>query len=127
MPRKFDPETIYAPIGQDYNAIEVGAGERLVFSSGIIGMTKDGTLLEDATAQIDQAWMNVAHFLDGMGMTTDNLVRLKMHLTDRDLLPVSRDARIRHLGEHMHCAVTGVIVELFDQALLIEINVVAAA
>ena len=71
--------------------------------------------------------MNVAGFLEGAGMTTDNLVRLKMHLTDPDLLPLSRDARIRALGEHMHCAVTGVIVSLFDPALVIEIDVIAAA
>ena len=47
MVRKFDPEQIYSPIGQYYNAVEVGPGERLVFSSGIIGMTKEGLLLED--------------------------------------------------------------------------------
>ena len=127
MIRKFNPDTIYPPIGQYHNAVEVGPGERLVFSSGIIGMTLDGTLPDDAAEQIDLAWKNVAGFLDGVGMTTDNLVRLKMHLVDRDLLPLSRDARIRHLGEHMHCAVTGVIVDLFDPALVIEIDVCASA
>ena len=127
MVRKFDPEQIYAPTGLYYNAVEVGPAERLVFSSGIIGMTKDGTLLEDPAEQIDQAWRNVAGFLEGAGLTTDNLVRLKMHLTDRDHLPLSREARIRNLGEHMHCAVTGVVVALFDPALVIEIDVSAAA
>lgn len=127
MVRKFDPDTVYAPIGQYHNAVEVGPGERLVFSSGIIGMTKDGRLPDDPAAQIDQAWTNVAAFLEGNGMTSDSLVRLKMHLTDRELLPLSREARIRHLGEHMNAAVTGVIVGLFDPALYIEIDVIAAA
>lgn len=127
MVRKFDPETIYAPIGQYHNAVEVGPGERLVFSSGIIGMTKDGVLPSEPAHQIDQAWQNVAAFLEGSGLSPANLVRLKMHLVDRDLLALSREARIRHLGEHMNAAVTGVIAGLFDPALLIEIDVVAAA
>lgn len=127
MVRKFNPEQIYSPIGLYYNAVEVGPSERLVFSSGIIGVTRDGNLLEEPAAQIDQAWKNVVGFLEGTGMTTDNLVRLKMHLTDRNHLPLSREARVRHLGEHMHCAVTGVIVSLFDPALVIEIDVSAAA
>lgn len=98
MVQKYDPDTIYAPIGPYHNAAEVGPNERLVFSSGIIGMTRDGVLLDDPAQQIDQAWANVAAFLEGNGMTHDNLVRMKMHLTNRDLLPISREARIRHLA-----------------------------
>ncbi len=126
MVRKFDPETIYPPVGKYYNAVEIGPSERLVCSSGIIGMRKDGVLLNDPNEQIKQAWLNVREFLAGVDMEPANLVRLKMHLTDRDLLSVSREARIHALGEHMHCAVTGVIVSLFDPALVIEIDVWAA-
>lgn len=127
MPRKISPGTIYAPLGQYHNAVEVGPGERLVFSAGIVGYTRDGELLMDPAEQIAQAWRNVADFLSGCGMTPDNLVRLTMHLTDRDLLSVSKDARIAALGEPMHCAVTGLIVGLFDPDLVIEVDVIAAA
>jgi enamine deaminase RidA (YjgF/YER057c/UK114 family) len=126
MPRKFSPDTIYPPLGQYHNAVEVGPGERLVFSAGIVGYTRDGDLPADPETQIRQAWKNVAAFLEGCGMTADNLVRLKMHLTDRDLLSVSKAARVAALGEPMRCAVTGVVVGLFDPDLVIEIDVVAA-
>lgn len=126
MPRKFDPSTLYAPIGLYHNAVEVGPGERLVFSSGIIGCDPDGTVPADPKAQIDRAWMNVRQFLEGCGFGPENLVRLTMHLTDRAHIPLSRDARIRALGDHMQAAVTGLVVELFDPDLVIEIDVVAA-
>lgn len=126
MPRKFNPDTIYEPLGRYHNAVEVGPGERLVFSAGIVGYTGDGGLPTDPAEQIFQAWRNVADFLSGCEMAPENLVRLTMHLTDRDLLTASKKARIAALGEPMHCAVTGVIVGLFDPDLVIEIDVIAA-
>lgn len=126
MPRKFDPETLYAAHGKYHNAVEVGPGERMVFSSGIIGCLPDGSLPPTAEAQMAQAWKNVGAFLEGCGMGPANLVRLKMHLTSADMIAVSKAARIAALGEHMNAAVTGVIVELFDPDLVIEIDVVAA-
>jgi len=126
MPRKFNPDTLYRPHGLYHNAVEVPAGETLVFSSGIIGCSVDGTLLQDPGEQMVQAWKNVAAFLEGAGMTTDNLVRLTMHITNRDHVALSKQARIQVLGEHMQCAVTGLITDLFDPDLVIEIDIVAA-
>ena len=95
--RKFDPETLYAAHGQYVNAVEVPAGWRVVHSSGMVGATADGAVVEDPQAQIEQAWRNVAAFLDGCGMTPDNLVRLKMHYVDAAHVPLSKAARIADL------------------------------
>jgi len=127
MPRKFDPETLYAAQGLYHNAVEVQPGERIVYSSGIVGCRPDGSLPDSPEAHIQETWRNVARFLDGVGMTADNLVRLKMHLTDQALVPVSRAARIDALGEHMNAAVMGVVCELFYPEYVIEIEVVAAS
>lgn len=127
MPRKFDPETMAPPAGLYHNAVEVLPGERLVFSSGIVGYREDGTLPDTAEEQIAQAWRNVGSFLDGVGMNApDHLVRLTMRLTDRAHVTVSKEARIAALGAHMNAAVTGVICQLFYSELFIEIDVVAA-
>ena len=125
--RKFNPDTMYHPAGQYFNAVEVEANNRLIYSSGIVGAMDDGSIVKDPEQQIDQAWRNVAAFLKGCNLTTGNLVRMKMHITKQDYIVISKHARIRHLGEHMNCAVTGVIVELFDPDLFIEIDVLAAA
>lgn len=126
MIKKYDPKTMYPAHGQYFNAVELEPGDCLVFSSGIIGAALDGAVPSDHERQIDLAWANVAHWLEGCGLSVENLVRMKMHLTDDRYLPISKAARIRHLGEHMNCAVTGVIVGLFDPDLVIEIDVVAA-
>lgn len=125
--RKFDPETLYAAHGNYFNAVEVSAGTRLVYSSGIIGATMDGSVIRDPKEQIAQAWRNVAAWLEGCGMTTDHLVRLKMHYARADYVPLSKAARVAALGEHMNCAVSGVIVGLLDPDLVLEIDVIAAA
>lgn len=125
--RKFDPDTLYAPQGRFHNAVEVPAGCRLVYSSGLIGLDRGGTLVSGVEPQIRQAWANVAAFLEGCGMTPENLVRMTMHLTDPEHIAISKAARIATLGESMHCAVTGMIVGLFDPDLFIEIDVMAAS
>lgn len=123
---KFDPETLYAAHGLYHNAVEVPEGMSFFFSSGIIGADAGGHIVKDAPRQIQQAWLNVRAFLDGIGAAPEDLVRLKMHLTDRKHLELSKSARIEALGAHMNAAVTGLIVELFDPDLFIEIDVVAA-
>ncbi|MEM7076573.1 MAG: RidA family protein [Pseudomonadota bacterium] len=124
--RKFDPVSLYPAHGLYFNAVEVPAGLTVVYSSGIIGAEADGRVIPEAEGQIRQAWRNVRTFLEDIGAEPRDLVRLKMHLTDRDNLALSKAARIEALGEHMNAAVTGVIVELFDPGLFVEIDVIAA-
>lgn len=126
MAEKFNPAGLYEPQLLYFNAVRVSAEQETIYSSGIVGFEEDGNLPKDQALQIEQAWKNVAAFLTGCGLSANDLVRLKIHLTDRGLIPISREARIRNLGEHMNAAVTGVIVELFDPDLCIEIDIVAA-
>lgn len=119
MVKKYDPLGLYPLAGRYFNAVETEPGETLIFSSGIVGSEMDGTIPEDVSRQIDLAWSNVRRFLEGCELTTENLVHLKMHLTDIRHLSPSKEARIRHLGEHMNFSVTGVIVGLFDPNLVI--------
>lgn len=126
MPEKFSPGGLYKPHGLYHNAVEVRLDESLIFSSGIIGCRLDGSLVENPDEQMLHAWTNVAAFLNGCNLTTDNLVRLTMHIPNREHVTLSKNARIKVLGENMHCAVTGLIVDLFDPDLVIEIDVIAA-
>jgi len=120
-----NPDGLYAPESY-WNAVEVSASTGLVFSSGIVGMTADGTLPSDPREQVDLAWDNLAAFLSAENLTSQNLVRLQMYYVSRAVVDLSRDARIRVLGDHMGCAVTGIICDLMDEALVLEIDLVAA-
>lgn len=124
--KKFNPEGMYKPAGQYFGAVEVNSNDRLIYSSGIIGAWEDGSIVPGPQDQIDQAWRNVLAFINGCGLTTDNLVRMQMHITKHEFIEIRKRARIKHLGDHMNCAVTGLVVELFDPDLYIEIDVIAA-
>jgi enamine deaminase RidA (YjgF/YER057c/UK114 family) len=126
MLRKFNPQNIYQPHGNYFNAVEVSSEYSMIYSSGIIGARLDGVVISDPEEQISQAWKNVAAFLDSEGLNSENLVRMTMHLTNINYLSASKNARVSALGERMGCAVTGLIVGLFDPELVIEIDLVAA-
>jgi len=120
-----NPDGLYAPESY-WNAVEVKAGSDLVFSSGIVGMTADGTIPDEPKAQVDLAWDNLAAFLKDAGLTSENLVRLQMYYASRAVIDLSREARIRVLGDHMGCAVTGIVCGLMDEEFVLEIDLVAA-
>ena len=126
MPTKFNPQSIYPPIGKYYNLVELDPGERLIISAGIVGIDENENLVEGPTAQIDQAWKNVASVIKELGLTRENLVKMTLYLTRREHIDICSEAHIRHLGPPQDCAVTGVIVELFDPDLYIEIEIYLA-
>ena len=123
--KKYNPDTIYEPPGSWVNAVELEAQERLLVTAGIVGITKEGNLIEDPVAQIQQAWQNVGAALKGAAMTPDNLVKLTIYFTSTDHIDASRAAREKVLG-NARCGMTGIVVQLVDPAMVIDIDVYAA-
>jgi len=123
--KKYNPDTIFDPPGNWVNAVELEAGERLLVTAGIVGITRDGELVADPVAQIKQAWKNVAGLLEGAGMTPDNLVKLTIYFTSAEHIDASRAARASALGDARY-GMTGIIVQLVDPSMVIEIDVYAA-
>ncbi len=63
-------------------AIEVRDAGRLVFVSGQVGMTPEGTVQEGIEAQAVQAVANLDAVLGEAGLTPADLVKLTIYLTD---------------------------------------------
>lgn len=74
-------ESAPAPIGPYNQAIEV-TGARMLFISGQIGMTADGTMPNDIEAQARQVCANLLAVLKAAGMEARNLVRTTIYLKD---------------------------------------------
>jgi len=55
-------------IGKYSDAVEAGAGRRLLFLSGTPGLTPEGKLPETFEAQAEQAWRNVFRAIESAGM-----------------------------------------------------------
>jgi 2-iminobutanoate/2-iminopropanoate deaminase len=64
------------------HAIEIRDAGRLVFVSGQVGMTAEGTVLDGIGAQAAQAVANLDAVLGEAGLTPADLVKLTIYLTD---------------------------------------------
>ena len=95
-------------------------------TAGIVGITPDGKLLEDPVEQMEQAWQNVSALLEEAGLTRENLVKLTTYVTMTEYIAANREARDKGLGGPMDCAAIGIVAELFDPKLVVEIDVIAA-
>jgi enamine deaminase RidA (YjgF/YER057c/UK114 family) len=100
--------------------------ERILFISGQVPETPDGTVPEGFDAQCRLAWRNVLTVLNDAGMSEPNLVKVTVFLSDRQYREAN--ARIRHevLGDH-NPALTIIITGIYDEAWLLEIEATAAA
>src|SRR3954453_14866323 len=92
-----NPEAIHAPLGPYSHQLELDGPQRLLVMAGQDGMTKDGQVPEDATAQFEVALDNVLANLSAAGMSAADLVKLTFYVTE----DVSREDRGRLLAERL--------------------------
>ncbi|OLB81020.1 MAG: enamine deaminase RidA, partial [Actinobacteria bacterium 13_2_20CM_2_71_6] len=93
----------------------VGNANRMLFVSGQVPETPDGTVPEDFDGQCRLAWRNVLTVLREAGMTARSLAKVTVFLSDRRYREAN--ARIRHevLGDHKP-ALTIIITGIYDEA-----------
>jgi 2-iminobutanoate/2-iminopropanoate deaminase len=119
------PPTVHAPGAYSHAALVTGGTERLVLS-GQVGLKPDGTMVEDAAGQIDQALANIGAILAAHGMSQANLVKMTVFLTDPALVGVWRTARGGWLGGHRPASTLLIVAGLADPRFKVEIEAEAA-
>lgn len=120
------PTTLPAPAGYSH-AVTVEAGRGLVFLSGQIGMTADGTVVEGLQEQARQTFVNLGHALAAAGTDWPRVVKLTYFVTSTDELPLLRSIRDEFVDVENPPASSLVrVAGLFRPDLLIEIEAVAA-
>jgi 2-iminobutanoate/2-iminopropanoate deaminase len=113
-------------VGGYAQAFEVRGAERLLFISGQVPENIEGEVPVGFEAQARLVWANVLAQLEAAGMGVTNLVKVTTYLGSREHATVNREVRQAVLGDHTP-ALTVVIVGIFDEAWLIEIEAIAAA
>jgi 2-iminobutanoate/2-iminopropanoate deaminase len=106
-------------------AIEVVDAKRLLFISGQIPETLDGSIPSTFEEQAKLAWSNVEAQLKKAGMSFDNLVKVTIIVPDRKHIKENRIIRNAVLGQRQP-AVTLLIAGIYDERWLIEIEASAA-
>jgi enamine deaminase RidA (YjgF/YER057c/UK114 family) len=88
--RRLNPEAIHPPFANYAHGIEVGAGSRIVFCSGQLGIDQDGAVPDDVEAQARLCFRAIAAILGEASMSLDDLVRLNAYV-----------ASVQYLGGYM--------------------------
>jgi enamine deaminase RidA (YjgF/YER057c/UK114 family) len=121
------PATIAKPFARYSHGVELPAGRRLVFCSGQLGMAADGDIPEDARAQADLCFANIAAILAEAGMTLENIVRINAFVTDRAHMPGYMASRDAHVATPPPASTLVIVSGFTLPAFKVEIEVVAAA
>lgn len=125
--RQHNPEGVFPPYANYAHAVEVAAGSRLLFISGLNGLEPDGeTMPSSFEGQAELIWSHLERILADADMSISDLVSLRFYLA----APAHDQANVavlkRRLGDH-HAARTVVCAGLLEPGWLIEIEAIAAA
>lgn len=125
--RQHNPQGVFPPYANYAHAVEVAAGSRLLFISGLNGFEPDGeTMPADFEAQADVIWAHLERILADANMSITDLVSLRFYLAAAAHDPANVAVLKRRLGDH-HAARTVVCAGLLEPGWLVEIEAVAAA
>jgi enamine deaminase RidA (YjgF/YER057c/UK114 family) len=120
-----NPPTMHTPRGYTH-VVEATSPGRLVFVSGQVGMTPDGKIPADFTAQATQAFENLKLALVAAGGTLEHVVKITNYFLDMADLPPFREIRDRYFDPKSPPASTAVqIVKLAHPDFLFEIEAIA--
>ena len=121
------------PAPEFYRQVAVATGTRTVYLAGQVARTVDGTPVGpgDLAAQVEQAYLNVAAALEGVGGTFDDVAKVTLYIVDWSPekladLGAGVAAAAGRLGTDLTKPVTLISVAgLGEPDLLVEVDAVA--
>ena len=127
MPLSFsNPDGVFPPGSRYSHAALVEGGGRRVVVSGQVGLTPDGHLDHDGEAQMEQALANLRAILSAHGMGPENVLKVTVFLTDREMVPLWREVRDAFFDGHAPASSLLLVAGLADPRFLVEVEAEAA-
>lgn len=113
-----NPGSVSQPLGRYTYAVEVPAGQRMIFLSGQVPVALAG--------QADQVYANITTLLASPGAMPSSTIKLTTFLTeDDDGTDCVRQARAKYLGEHRPASAAVFVSRLADRSRKTEIDAAA--
>ena len=111
--RTLSPSSIHPPFANYAHGVEVGAGARLVFCSGQLGVGRDGAVPETVEAQARLCFRAISAILGEAGMTLADIVRINAYISAAEYLSGYMRVRDEFVGAPapLDCAQTAGIVK----------------
>lgn len=117
----------YEASGTSYSqAWLVERAERILFVSGQVPADEAGAVPGGFEAQCRLVWSNIVRRLADAGMALTDIAKVNIFLSSRDYRAANTAIRHEVLGGHSP-AITVIIADIFDEAWLLEIDVIACA
>jgi enamine deaminase RidA (YjgF/YER057c/UK114 family) len=107
-------------------AVSLQEHRHLLFISGQIPETVDGSTPTEFKFQCELVWANITAQLKEAGMTVNNLLKVTTFLSSRKYANENSIIRQQILGSHSP-ALTVIITDIYDESWLLEIEAIAAA
>lgn len=121
-----NPQRVFPPYSNYAHAVQVPAGARTLYISGLNGYESDGTTMPpNFKGQLELIWEHLESILRDAEMTVQDLVSLRFYLASAAHDPENVEVLRRRLGEH-RCARTVVCQELLEPEWLVEVEAIAA-
>ncbi len=124
--RSIESDKVESASGGYSQAFEVTGATRTVYISGQIPVDLNGKVPGNFADQARLTWQNIIHQLEAANMTLDNIVKHTTYLADRKYRDENSRVRQEILGTRKP-ALTVVIAGIYDEAWLLEIEVIAAS
>ncbi|MDX6276431.1 MAG: hypothetical protein QOJ72_559 [Nocardioidaceae bacterium] len=121
-----NPPGVFPAYRNYAHAVEVPAGARTVYISGINGFEADGQTMPPAFAsQAALVWSHLEEIRGSAGMNYADLVSLRFFLASAADDPSNVEILSTHLGDHL-AARTVVVQQLLEPNWLVEVEAIAA-
>lgn len=126
MSRFLTPPTIRPPFARYSHGVEIPPGKRLVLCSGQLGIAPDDTIPEDAGAQAELCFANIAAILGEAGMGLNDIVRINAYVTERIHLRPYMDVRDRLFVDPAPASTLMIVSGFARPEFKVEIEAIAA-
>ncbi len=126
MSRALTPKSIRPPFAKYSHGVEVPAGKRLVLCSGQLGVGPDDAIPEDAGAQAELCFANIAAILAEAGMGLKDIVRINAYVTDRAYMRPYMEVRDRLVADPPPASTLMIVSGFTRPEFKVEIEVIAA-
>lgn len=126
MHKPLSPQSIHPPFAPYSPGVEVPSRSRLVFVSGQLGISKDGTIPAGCAAQAELAFANIAAILGEAGMGLSDIVRINAYVTGREHLPDYMSVRNGLFSDPLPASTLMIVAGFARPEFVVEIEAVAA-
>lgn len=125
--QRINPADVAEPMGAMYShGVVVPPGAQMLFTSGQVGLKKDGTIPADISEQSKVVWNNLLAILKDAGMAVTDIVKMTAFIVGKENFPKYAEVRKQYLAGHRPASTAYFVPALVRPEMLIEVEIVAA-